>query len=165
LCSSFPAGVTSDSTAFRSAFTAAVLSVLPSGSSVTIVSVTVVGARRFLLAPTGVTVVYVVASTQRAATLTSSLTAGTAAMTAALQQTFPGAVVAAPTVTTVSSPSARPTGAPFGSNGYNSNAGLIAGVVAGVVVVVGICGVFVTPYIRRYYNAKKYRVYVDRVGP
>ena len=103
------AGVTSDSAYFRTAFASAVKSLLPTGSTVAIVSVTVINVRRRQLLATAVSVVYTVQSTAPASTLTSSLSSGTAAMTAVLQQSYPATTVAAPTVVAIANPTAAPT--------------------------------------------------------
>ena len=96
-------GVTSDSADFRTAFASAVMSLLPTGSTVTIVSVT--------LLTKAVSVVYTVHSTASASTLTTSLSTGTATMTAVLQQSYPAVTVVAPTLV-ITNPTAAPTGAP-----------------------------------------------------
>ena len=103
------AGVTSDSTDFRTAFASAVMSLLPTGSTVTIVSVTVINLRSRQLLTTAVSVVYTVQSTASVSTLTSSLASGTAAMTTVLQQNYPVASVASPTLVTIANPTAAPT--------------------------------------------------------
>ena len=103
------AGVTSDSTDFRTAFAAAVASVLPTGSTVTIVSVTILNVRYRQLLTTEVSVVYNVVSTATSSTLSSALSSGTAAMSTALQTSYPAAVVATPVVITIT---ASPTTAP-----------------------------------------------------
>ena len=104
------AGVTSDSADFRTAFASAVMSLLPTGSTVTIISVTVVNVRRRqLLTTAAVSVVYTVQSTAPVSTLTTSLSSGTAAMTTVLQQSYPAAKIAAPKVVTIANPTAAPT--------------------------------------------------------
>ena len=103
------AGVTSDSTDFRTAFASAVMSLLPTGSIVTITSVTIIDVRHRQLLMIAVSVVYTVQSTAPASTLASSLSTGTAAMTAVLQQSYPAATVASPTIVTIANPTAAPT--------------------------------------------------------
>ena len=105
-------GVTSDSADFRTAFASAVMSLLPTGSTVTIVSVTVVDVRHRQLLTKAVSVVYTVQSTAPASTLTSSLSTGTATMTAVLQQSYPAATVATPIVVSIANPTTLPTTAP-----------------------------------------------------
>ena len=90
----------SDSAYFRSVLTAAVISVLPFGSTVTITSVTVT---------TTVAVEYIVASNASASALPSLLLSGVATMTAVLQKSYPTATVAAPTVIPVANPALAPT--------------------------------------------------------
>ena len=90
-----PVIVVSDSAYFRSVFTAAALSLLPVGSTVTITSVAVTKT---------VSLEYVVASTASASMLSSSLLSGAGAMTAVLQKSYPTATVAAPTVVPVANP-------------------------------------------------------------
>ena len=115
------AGVTSDSSTFRTAFASAVTSLLPTGSTVTIVSVTVINVRRRQLLTTVVSVVYTVQSTAPASTLTASLSSGTAAMTAVLQVSYPTASVAVPRVVAIANPTAAPTIAlPFQPGGATS---------------------------------------------
>ena len=127
------AGVTSDSPDFRTAFASAVMSLLPTGSTVTIVSVTVINVRHRQLLTTEVSVVYTVQSTASASTLTTSLATGTAAMTTVLQQSYPAASVAAPTVVTIANPTAAPTdSAASTSTGSNSSANSWVAVGAGI---------------------------------
>ena len=131
------AGVTSDSPAFRATFAAAVASLLPSGSNVTIISVTYVSARQLrTLLSAGVSVVYKVSSTQPVASLTAALSTGSAKLTTALQQTYPAATVYVPTVYTAPSsaptPESPPLSAPAGTGASPSSTPLIAGVVGGV---------------------------------
>ena len=121
------AGVTEDSADFRTAFSSAVMSLLPTGSSVTIVSVTVVDVRHRQLLTTAVSVVYTVQSKAPASTLTSSLSTGTAAMTAVLQQSYPAATVAAPTVITIANPTAAPTNTISSGGSSNGNPWVAAG--------------------------------------
>ena len=102
-------GVTSVSADFRTAFASAVMSLLPTGSTVTIVSLTGVSRRQLLTM--AVSVVYTVQSTASASTLTSLLSTGAATMTAVLQQSYPAVIVMAPTVV-ITNPTAAPTGAP-----------------------------------------------------
>ena len=129
------AGVTSDSADFRTAFASAVTSLLPTGSTVTIVSVTVINVRRRQLLTIAVSVVYTVQSTAPASTLTSSLSSGTAAMTAVLQVSYPAASVAAPTVAIIANPTAAPTtSSPIASSSSASSANIIPGAVVGGVV-------------------------------
>ena len=121
------AGVTSDSADFRTKFASAVMSLLPTGSTVTIVSVTIVDVRRRQLLITAVSVVYTVQSTAPASALTSSLSTGTAAMTAVLQQSYPAATVAAPTVITIANPTAAPTNTISSGGSSNGNPWVAAG--------------------------------------
>ena len=131
------AGVTSDSKGFRASFAAAVASLLPSGTNVTIISVVVVSVRqrRSLLA-SGVSVVYKVSSTQPMASLVTALSTNTAQLTASLQKTFPEAIVYVPTVNTA--PSMAPTTGPLpppastDAGSSPSSVPLIVGVVVGV---------------------------------
>ena len=104
--------MTSDSTDFRTAFAAAVTSVLPSGSTVSIVSVTVINVRHRQLLTTAVSVVYTVSSTAAASDVSSALSSGTAAMSTAFQTSYPAAVVSTPVVVPISSPVASPTVSP-----------------------------------------------------
>ena len=127
------AGVTSDSADFRTAFASAVMSLLPTGSSVTIVSVTVVDVRRRQLLTKAVSVVYTVQSTAPASALTSSLSSGTAAMTAVLQQSYPAAAVAPPTVVTIANPTAVPTTSPPVASSSTTSS-IVPGIVVGSVV-------------------------------
>ena len=109
-----PVIVVCDSAYFRSVFTAAALSLLPFGSTITINSVKVTKI---------VSIEYVVASSASASRLSSSLLSGAAAMTAVLQKSYPTATVAAPTVVPVAdpamasmivqSPAGRSTGSTF----------------------------------------------------
>ena len=125
------AGVTSDSASFRTAFAAAAASVLPTGSTVTIVSVTVVDVRHRQLLTAAVSVVYTVSSTAAANTLSSSLSSGTAAMSTALQTSYPTAVVATPVVITIVSPVASPIASPVSAPSGPSLVPIIAGAVGG----------------------------------
>ena len=136
------AGVTSDSADFRTAFASAVMSLLPTGSSVTIDSVTVVDVRRRQLLTKAVSVVYTVQSTAPASALTSSLSTGTAAMTAVLQQSYPAATVAAPTVITIANPTAAPTNtiSSGGSSNANSWVSAGAGIGGGIVLLLLVVG-------------------------
>ena len=136
------AGVTSDSADFRTAFASAVMSLLPTGSTVTIVSVTIVDVRRRQLLTTAVTVVYTVQSSAPASTLASSLSSGTAAMTAVLQQSYPAATVAAPTVITIANPTAAPTNtiSSGGSSNANSWVSAGAGIGGGIVLLLLVVG-------------------------
>ena len=144
------AGVTSDSADFRTAFASAVMSLLPTGSTVTIVSVTIIDVRhRQLLTATVVSVVYTVQSSAPASTLTSSLSSGTAAMTALLQQSYPAATVAAPTVVTIANPTAAPTAesvtstnavSSSGSSSANSWVSVGAGIGGGILLLLFVAG-------------------------
>ena len=127
------AGVTKDSDEFRNAFASAVKSLLPTGSSVTIVSVTVVEVRRRQFLTTAVSVVYTVQSTAPASDLTSTLSSGTAAMTAVLQQSYPAAAVAPPTVVTIANPTASPTTSPPVASSSTASS-IVPGIVVGSVV-------------------------------
>ena len=129
------AGVTSDSTDFRTAFASAVASLLPTGSTVTIVSVTIIDVRHRQLLTKAVSVVYTVQSTASASTLTTSLASGTAAMTTVLQVSYPAATVAAPTVIAIANPTAAPTtSSPVTSSSNASTSNIIPGAVVGSVV-------------------------------
>ena len=129
------AGVTSDSADFRTAFASAVMSLLPTGSSVTIVSVTIIDVRRRQLLTIAASVVYTVQSTAPVSTLTSSLSSGTAAMTAVLQVSYPAASVAAPMVAIIANPTAAPTTSPpIASSNTASSTNIIPGAVVGGVV-------------------------------
>ena len=143
------AGVTSDSADFRTAFASAVTSLLPTGSTVTIVSVTVINVRRRQLLTIAVSVVYTVQSTAPASTLTSSLSSGTAAMTTVLQQSYPTATIAAPTVVTIANPTATPTAesvtstntvSSSGSSNANSWVAVGAGIGGGVLLLLFVAG-------------------------
>ena len=143
------AGVTSDSADFRTAFASAVTSLLPTGSTVTIVSVTVINVRRRQLLTTVVSVVYTVQSTAPASTLTASLSSGTAAMTAVLQQSYPAATVATPTVVTIANPTAAPTAesttstntvSSSGSSNANSWISVGAGIGGGILLLLCVAG-------------------------
>ena len=143
------AGVTSDSADFRTVFASAVMSLLPTGSTVTIVSVTVIDVRRRQLLTTAVTVVYTVQSTASASTLTSSLSSGIAAMTTVLQQSYPSATVAAPTIITIANPTATPTAesvtstntvSSSGSSNANPWVSVGAGIGGGVLLLLFIAG-------------------------
>ena len=143
------AGVTSDSADFRTAFASAVMSLLPTGSTVTIVSVTVINVRRRQLLTIAVSVVYTVQSTAPASTLTSSLSSGTAAMTTVLQQSYPTATIAAPTVVTIANPTATPTAesvtstntvSSSGSSNANSWVAVGAGIGGGVLLLLFVAG-------------------------
>ena len=138
------AGVTSDSADFRTAFASAVMLLLPAGSTVTIVSVTIVDVRHRQLLTAAVSVVYTVQSTAPAGTLTSSLSSGTAAMTTVLQQSYPAAAVAAPTVVIVANPTAAPTTNPISSSGSSNASSWVAtgaGIGGGVLLLLFIAGV------------------------
>ena len=138
------AGVTSDSADFRTAFASAVTSLLPTGSTVTIVSVTVINVRRRQLLTIAVSVVYTVQSTAPASTLTSSLSSGTAAMTAVLQVSYPAASVAAPTVAIIANPTAAPTAESVmnvvSSSNANSWVSVGAGIGGGVLLLLFVAG-------------------------
>ena len=143
------AGVFSDSADFRTAFASAVMSLLPTGSTVTIISVTIVDVRHRQLLTTAVSVVFIVQSTAPASTLTSLLSTltsllstGTAAMTAVLQQSYPAATVAAPTVVTVANPTAAPTNtiSSVGSSNANSWVSAGAGIGGGVLLLLFVAG-------------------------
>ena len=138
------AGVTSDSADFRTAFASAVMSLLPTGSTVTIVSVTVVNVRHRQLLTTAVSVVYTVQSTASASTLSSSLSSGTAAMTTVLQQNYPAASVAAPTVAIIANPTAAPTAESVmnvvSSSNANSWVSVGAGIGGGVLLLLFVAG-------------------------
>ena len=144
------AGVTSDSADFRTAFASAVMSLLPTGSSVTIVSVTVINVRHRQLLTTAVSVVYTVQSTAPATTLTTLLASGTAAMTTVLQQSYPAASVAAPTIVTITNPTAAPTTVPAAStnaasgsssSSANSWVAVGAGIGGGVLLLLVVAGI------------------------
>ena len=101
------------------------------GSTVTIVSVTVVDVRHRQLLTAAVSVVYTVSSTAAANTLSSSLSSGTAAMSTALQTSYPTAVVATPVVITIVSPVASPIASPVSAPSGPSLVPIIAGAVGG----------------------------------
>ena len=156
------AGVTSDSADFRTAFASAVMSLLPTGSSVTIDSVTVVDVRRRQLLTKAVSVVYTVQSTAPASALTSTLSSGTAAMTAVLQQSYPAAVVAVPTVVTIANPTAAPTTTPpVTSSSTASSATIVPGIVVGSVV--GFIVFLALILYRRHQLQKRKKILVDVV--
>ena len=91
--------VVNDSAYFRSVFTAAAISVLPYGSTVTITSVK---------AKKSLSIEYIVASKASAVVLSSSLSSGEAAMTTVLQKSYPTATVTSPTVVPVPDPAMIP---------------------------------------------------------
>ena len=126
----------------RSTFAAAILGVLPAGSRVTFVSVTVTARRqlRSLLAP-GVVVVYLVESSSSWQTLEAALsgTASLSSITAALQKVYPAATAAAPMVVVLAPPTAAPSPAvPASAGGAGATAGATAGAIVAVLAVVGV---------------------------
>ena len=157
------AGVTSDSPDFRTAFESAVMSLLPTGSTVTIVSVTIIDVRHRQLLTKAVSVVYTVQTTAPASAITSSLSSGTTAMTAVLQQSYPAASVAAPTVIAVANPTAAPTtGSPVTSNSNASTTNIIPGAAVGSVL--GFLAILaLISYRRHQLEKKKKQVAVDVV--